>query len=459
MARSDPKGMASDAERSAWLAAEVQTVLKRRVKDVRWDTLGFNNHLAFVNLEPTATSSNASSTGADLVDDVVVRIPRDKGSNANPALKIENEVAALQLARMHGILCPQILHWSHDPLYVVQSKLPGTPTKEVWHTLSQQQQAKFLRSLARTLKRLRSIPLPTTPQAQYGGFRFDASPNSSSSSASAAKVTLGSNPLGFPGPSPALSASLREFFDWQMSLARKNEFIQGWTAKVADPPSFPFIGLSDRLRAFADDQEKGLDKVLRDAELEAGRWGRPVFVHGDFDLHNTLIDTDTFELTGIVDFEFARAAPAWAEHFDGFTALGHVHYGPEDDDEATRKLGEALLHTAGWSSESNPIPPAEQNGQVAGLSGDKPGDAVWWETVRAWDDACAAEGLGTPRAMGSAFATASRLHWFISDVCPWQLEDAVSESAELDEEERAAQLDRRERTARRLDRFLHFWGF
>ncbi|KAK0559523.1 hypothetical protein OC844_004357 [Tilletia horrida] len=419
MARSNPNGMASDAERSAWLAAEVQTVLKRRVKDVRWDTLGFNNHLAFVNLEPTATSSNASSTGADIVDDVVVRIPRDKGSNANPALKIENEVAALQLARMHGILCPQILHWSHDPLYVVQSKLP----------------------------------------AQYGGFRFDASPNSSSSSASAAKVTLGSNPLGFPGPSPALSASLREFFDWQMSLARKNEFIQGWTAKVADPPSFPFIGLSDRLRAFADDQEKGLDKVLRDAELEAGRWGRPVFVHGDFDLHNTLIDTDTFELTGIVDFEFARAAPAWAEHFDGFTALGHVHYGPEDDDEATRKLGEALLHTAGWSSESNPIPPAEQNGQVAGLSGDKPGDAVWWETVRAWDDACAAEGLGTPRAMGSAFATASRLHWFISDVCPWQLEDAVSESAELDEEERAAQLDRRERTARRLDRYLHFWGF
>ncbi|CAD6971850.1 unnamed protein product [Tilletia controversa] len=460
----NPSLMENEEDRNAWLREEVQSVLGRKVKGIEWDKIGFNNYLAFVQLEPVSESSRQSTGQGTAPDEVVVRMPKDKGSNADPGLKVENEVAALELAHAHGVPCPRILHWSRDPLYVIQERLPGIPTKRLWHTLSEAQQTKFCHSLVSILRNLRSIPLPLSSAAQYGGFCFVDDKTASTSNTSQSpnvnqRIRPGPNPLGYGGPSPTLRASMRTFFDWQMELARKNEFLHGWASMPSDAEDSPLRGLADRLRAFADDTEKGLDHVLLKAEEEAGECARPVFVHGDFDLHNTMIDPITHTVTGIVDFEFARAAPAWAEHFDGLTAFGQVHYGPEDDSPAVVRHGEALLYPEGWQSSTNPIPPAEQVGKIQYLSGDDPEDEVTWHTAHVWESACAQQGVICPRQMGLAFSTASRLHWFISDVCPWMLEDASGSVAGLTEQQRARQFRLREQAAGRLDRFLRFWAF
>ncbi|KAE8244670.1 hypothetical protein A4X13_0g6381 [Tilletia indica] len=464
MSATNPSLMASEEDRSAWLKKEVQSVLGRSVKDIKWDKIGFNNFLAFVHLDPVSDASRQMNGPRTTTDEIVVRMPKEKGSNANPSLKVENEVAALKLAHSHGVPCPRILHWSRDPLYIIQERLAGVPTKRLWHTLNEAQHTRFCSSLAAVLKKMRSIPLPLSPSARYGGFCFAQEELTSTSNTPEAPsvnrtIQLGPNPLGYGGPSPTLRASLRAFFDWQMGLAAKNDFLRGWTKMDSDAKDSPLATLADRLRAFATDDEKGLDRVLRDAQEEAGDSARPVFVHGDFDLHNTLIDSNTYDVVGLVDFEFARAAPAWAEHFDGLSAFGHIHYGPEDDDPVTLRHSQALLHPEGWQSSTNPIPPGEQVGKVSGLSGDDAEDVVTWDVVHAWDKACAEQGVDRPREMGSAFATASRLHWFISDVCPWMLEDASGDLAKLSEEEKAQQFRRREQTARRLDQSLNFWGF
>ncbi|KAK0546193.1 hypothetical protein OC845_004713 [Tilletia horrida] len=481
--------MADSEQRSAWLRNEVQAVLGRNVESIRWDTLGFNNHLAFVTLVPSSTDSGSNDTvPRPATDEIVVRIPKDKSSNVDPRGKLENEVAALQIARAHGIPCPQVIRYNSDPLYVIQDRLPGTPVKEVWHLMTDGERANLCASLANVMKNLRSISLPGSASSEsgYGGFRLgDREPGSGTPGDF---VVLGTNPLGFKEPTSSLTGHLRAFFDWQMDLARANPFLSGWAYKSvaatgledgqADPSNTTGStqqSLADRLQAFSSDPDRGLDFVLQKLEKDSGEIGQAVFVHGDFDLHNVLLDQETYKVTGLVDFEFARAAPAWEEHFDGLAGVGHGHSGPEDDNVDVVRHGQALLHPAGWSSDSNPIPRTEQVGKVTSLSGDDPQDVVTWDVVHAWDRACEGEGVLTPRKMNTkqagekegVFALASRLHWFISDVCPWQLEDAKAELGStgkdtldhLPDERREWVVRKRDKAAQRLDRFLAFWNF
>ncbi|KAE8226347.1 hypothetical protein CF319_g1065 [Tilletia indica] len=155
-----------------------------------------------------------------------------------------------------------------------------------------------------------------------------------------------------------------------------------------DANDSPLVDLADRFRAFTTDDERVRNCVLRDAEEEAGDRSLPVFVHGD-DLHNTIIDPHTHEIVGLVDFELDWAAPAWAEHFYGLVAVGHIHFGPEDDDPAMLRHSQALLHPEDWKSSTNSFPPAEQVGEVSGLRGDDGEDIVTWDVMHAWVKDCA----------------------------------------------------------------------
>ncbi|KAE8223368.1 hypothetical protein CF319_g3596 [Tilletia indica] len=84
MSATNPSLMESEEDRSAWLKKEVQSVLGRSVKDIKWDKIGFNNFLAFVHLDPVSDASRQMNGPRTTTDEIVVRMPKDKGSNANP---------------------------------------------------------------------------------------------------------------------------------------------------------------------------------------------------------------------------------------------------------------------------------------------------------------------------------------------------------------------------------------
>jgi aminoglycoside phosphotransferase (APT) family kinase protein len=94
-----------------------------------------------------------------------------------------------------------------------------------------------------------------------------------------------------------------------------------------------------RLSTWATADWNGLLEVVDDAEetmWSDGELPRPVLVHSDFNTKNLLVDPDTWEITGVLDWEFAHAGNPYAD-FGNLTRF-------ERERDFVTALGEAFEH-------------------------------------------------------------------------------------------------------------------
>jgi aminoglycoside phosphotransferase (APT) family kinase protein len=70
-----------------------------------------------------------------------------------------------------------------------------------------------------------------------------------------------------------------------------------------------------RISTWAPSDWEGLLALVDEAEetLESDGRRRPALTHGDFNAKNLLVDPDTWELTGLLDWEFAHAGSSYAD--------------------------------------------------------------------------------------------------------------------------------------------------
>ncbi|EEP80510.1 predicted protein [Uncinocarpus reesii 1704] len=134
-----------------------------------------------------------------------------------------------------------------------------------------------------------------------------------------------------------------------------------------------------------------LEKVQRDIVGATG-WDRPVLTHGDLSERNILVDPDTLEVTGFLDWESANIMPAYFEYVQARVSGGHD---PEWRVEVLDILRAVLRHECG-----------DVNGD------DGEGEGRYMKTLAAWN----------------AMVDVERPALGYSDECYWTFETGMPEA-------------------------------
>ena len=194
----------------------------------------------------------------------VVRVYADRGARRGPSA-VEVDAAVLRLVR--GLLpVPDVLEvrrpdaQAGTPGLLVTTFLPGRRLEEVLPRLDQDALSAVGENLGRALARLAHVPMLRTGVFVDSDLRID--------------------------PFPA-AEDLVAWVDAHVS----GTALEAWTP--AD---------LDSLRSVADHAQRLLDG-----------FDRVVLVHSDFNAKNLLVDPETLELTGVLDWEFAHAGSPLAD--------------------------------------------------------------------------------------------------------------------------------------------------
>lgn len=115
-------------------------------------------------------------------------------------------------------------------------------------------------------------------------------------------ATLGGMPQAHPGEFVGVAGGQLSVRDWDLPGGLE---------------SFAQAALDQGLTHWTDDERRGLLAVAGSAEDLLDTVGRVCLVHSDLNPKNLLVDPDTLEITGLVDWEYAHAGHP-------FTDLGNV---------------------------------------------------------------------------------------------------------------------------------------
>lgn len=261
----------------------------------------------------------------------IVRIP----SPDFPVDKLESEVATLQyIGANTSVPVPKVIAWSSDPSnsagteYMILEKLPGVSADDVWDTLKMEAKETLIRDVAKHLLSLFSLrfaqagslysaqgnsvqvgPLITTPffRAPDGEIRF---PNS-------APLDLSQFRGPFTRPADRISSSLKA--ELYVVKHRRDEVLQE----------------CDGNEKKLERAERVLQDAIRLAEVYPGNLAigcssdhlaEPFSIMlDDFRPGNVMIEEETGEVTGFIDFEGTTTAPLWM--------CARRPYWIEDDDD------------------------------------------------------------------------------------------------------------------------------
>lgn len=235
------------------------------------------------------------------------------------------------------------------------SRLPGTPLSELWPELSPDQRNTVKARLCDLLVRMRA------PRFDYYGRPMGR------------PYVLASE---FGSEAHAYCASRTEWDDSRIRALHAS----------SDPGQDP-----DRVRA--------LERTQRETGGVDG-WDRPVLTHGDLSDRNVLVDPNTLEVTGVVDWEMANAMPAYFEYVAARLSGGHL---PEWRRELLDVLREVLCRECGV-----------QHG------GESSGEGRAREGVEA--DGGGKEGYKRALAAWDAVVDVERIAQGYSDDCAWTFE-------------------------------------
>lgn len=203
---------------------------------------------------------------------LIVRLANSHpGTGINNTNRVENEVAAMSLARhalaesKYSHLVPEIYAWgsvSSGQGFSIQQHMSGTMPDKGFDNLTLQDKSAVLRQMAEILALLQRYEIPATVDG-FGGLKFDEDGTIVSAQMSLYKG----------GPCATYKDFLRAIFKVKLQEADENPVIQGWREN----------GLRTRLDDFIHHR---LDAILKDNEHV-----QKVLVHSDLCKLPSPIDT------------------------------------------------------------------------------------------------------------------------------------------------------------------------
>lgn len=335
-------------------------------------------------------------------------------SGYNDKVRVENEVAALSLARealrpnLEHIV-PRVYGWASAKGgngWVLQERMPGDVLVEDFEAMDKADKAVILGQMADILACLQRFELPGTI-GKYGGLAFDASGNIVSTALS----------IFHAGPFSSYHDLLRGTIQDKLEKVDADPWVRGWRDN----------GIRDRLDKFLS---RGLTDLLKDiSSLDK------TLVHADFSTDNVLYDKSTKKLTALVDFDFGHVGTV-ADEF--FRSLGHgIGRFPDtrDGDPDMIQLHNVMLY-------GFPDPLPENGGDVD------------WVAAKAWDDALRERSLQRPATI-PCMTTLADVFWLSSQILPWKLCNEVVVGNSTEEQLR----ERKSEGETLLGNFLTYFGY
>ncbi|XP_035708689.1 uncharacterized protein LOC110850868 isoform X2 [Folsomia candida] len=224
--------------------------------------------------------------------------------------KTENEVAAISyIAKNTSLPVPKVVGFCTDSAesptkyeYILMEKLRGVPIGYLFKNLSLSKKITVVRNMTKILKIFQSLTFD-----QCGSFYFNKTDTESKVEMKDVKV----GPL-FRSPHCSPFSNYLEYL--QQLINSGIERMQ--TSRILMDGEGPV--LLERIQNFRDKvcnlETTPLSEKVKNVQF--------VFTHLDLHSFNILIDEETFEITGVIDFEFSGVHPIDQDWFECFSFAG-----------------------------------------------------------------------------------------------------------------------------------------
>ncbi|KZZ88518.1 Aminoglycoside phosphotransferase [Moelleriella libera RCEF 2490] len=360
------------------------------------------------------------------VSTLIVRLSNPKAGGMNNANRVENEVAAMHLARgavaelapAYAGVVPAIYAWKAaagpNPVdetgfgWIMMEYLTGSPLAAEFKSFDMAGKKSVLRGMAAIFSAIQGVKLPPGVD-RFGGLTINEKGDIVSGQEALQPVP--------GGPWPEYADVWKHQLRCELKQADNSTVVRGWQAN----------GIRERIDRFSSG---ALSNVIRDGGVDMTKLA---LVHQDFTMGNMLYDPDDKRISGIADFDWAAATHPANEFF--FTSLHDIHGSTREQE--SKKLQQAIL-TGDFGASADP---GEEKHAEA------------WELAKTWSQAV--KECGGHRASDIAgMATLEKLNNFIDLICPWQLGSggtSAQRSAEQNAKERA-------HLEKAIDEMLCRWG-
>ncbi|KAJ8097811.1 phosphotransferase [Lipomyces tetrasporus] len=390
----------------------------------------YNNFIYKVELtEPVTPSSFSDAPSCTVrpvsvgVSKVIIRLSNPKAGGLNHLNRVENEVAAMYLARkglgsfkpgLEAVI-PAVYAWQAGSSatgglsWLLMEYKAGVQLDEQFNFLSETEKKNVIEQIADVFSGIQRCELPEGVDC-YGGLSVDGE----------GKVVSGEMTTLKGGPWKGYDAFWQARLVAQLKNADESSALEGWRPN----------GVRERIEGFLVD---GLSEVFAKAGVDIRK---RVLVHGDLTMNNMLIDPNTNNLTALLDFDFSFIAPPAHEFFTSLQDLGGNTGGVHGPDPTEGRLSKALL-TGNFDVED--IPEAGK-----GL----------WIKARNWDEAMARRRTVRPSEI-QGIEVLDRLRKLEGLICPFRLVHPVFLKKQTNEEIAEARAKAEKMLVEELEHYGH----
>ncbi|KAK1634990.1 phosphotransferase enzyme family-domain-containing protein [Colletotrichum phormii] len=366
----------------------------------------YNNYIYKITLSAPLTPSSfpdgrrrpyTQLPPAEGISTVVMRIANPKAEGVVQETRVENEVAAIHLARQ-GLasykpeiagLMPALYDWrpyregEGGYGWGLMEFKEGVPLDTVFRDLDDGEKDDVLGQIADVVTGIQRVSLPESVKT-HGGLSIDER----------GRIVGGKMTTLKGGPWGRYSDFWKARLVLRLEDADASPALEGWRPN----------GVRERVDRFLED---GLERYLDGSGVDGGKLA---LIHGDLTTNNTLYDTTTKKLTSILDFDFAFISHPCHEFFISLGDVGGNTGGGtgRDSDLSGGLLGKAML-----------------TGDFDGIRTSLPQEAAGQLTrAKAWDDALKERGALRPSEI-AGMAALDGLRRLEALACPFALEHPV----------------------------------
>ncbi|KAI2463779.1 hypothetical protein F4781DRAFT_426085 [Annulohypoxylon bovei var. microspora] len=374
----------------------------------------FNNFIYKVNLEAPAVPATFSrrqpctSAPPEGITTLVIRMSNPLAEGINNANRVENDIAAQNLARRSvqsaGLppVVPAVYAWASCRYpdvpgeagfgWTMSEFKPGSDLDAHFPSLALDDATDAIRQLARIFAAIQSAKIPETV-TKFGALTVDGS----------GVIRGGQPPLLKGGP-----------FDSYAEFLTASSLLMGWKDGT----------LRERIDKFL--ATGGVDKVLESMDTN-----KRALVHGDLTLNNVLYGSTTRRITSVLDFDWSAVTHPCDEFLTGLWDIGGgIH-------ERNERFLPMLLS-------------GDFSTQPEGLSAD---EVRKWEVAKAWDKAVAEAGAIRPSNI-SGVDRIRALKDLEDSICPFELASEVMLKRISDEDK----LRKKKETEVKILKWLETYG-
>ncbi|KAK0642173.1 phosphotransferase enzyme family protein [Cercophora newfieldiana] len=239
------------------------------------------------------------------VSTLIFRLSNPSAEGLNQATRVQNEVAALHLARdgRASSVIPAVYDWhprvGTEMGWILMEFKPGVGLDQHFENLSEEQKEAVIGQIADVFATVQGAALPKTATA-YGGLTIDED----------GTIVSGEMTTLEGGPWQTFAGFLKARLASKLNDADKSPALRGWKDN----------GVRERVDAFLD---SGLDTALQESGVDEGQ---RVLVHGDLTTNNILFDPATAKVTGLVDFDFSYVGHPFQEFLSSFGDVAGVSW-------------------------------------------------------------------------------------------------------------------------------------